>query len=63
MTGRHRANRTRKLQHIRFIDGKQVRMVLRCSWLAKGFCAASVDGYCIGGYRPGGVLTDPKCHG
>ena len=28
-----------------------------CEYLARGFCAASVDGYCIGG------TTDGHCHG
>lgn len=28
-----------------------------CAWLAKGFCAASVDGYCVGG------TADGRCHG
>lgn len=28
-----------------------------CAWLARGNCAASVDGYCIGGTEEG------KCHG
>jgi hypothetical protein len=32
-----------------------------CDWLAKGFCAASVDGYCVGGYAaPDGAR---RCHG
>jgi len=30
---------------------------LLCSYLAMGFCAASVDGYCIGG------TEDGHCHG
>lgn len=33
-----------------------------CDYLARGFCPPSIDGYCIGGYRP-----DPAkpavCHG
>jgi hypothetical protein len=31
-----------------------------CAWLGKGFCAASVDGYCVGGYdAPDGQR---RCH-
>ena len=29
----------------------------RCEYLAKGFCGASVDGWCIGG------TEDGRCHG
>lgn len=37
----------------------------RCAHLAKGFCAASIDGYCISGYiGPNGEHRDnPICHG
>jgi hypothetical protein len=31
--------------------------VTSCAYLAKGFCGASVDGYCIGGTSTG------RCHG
>ena len=30
---------------------------LRCEDVAMGFCAASIDGYCIGG------TADGRCHG
>lgn len=32
----------------------------KCNYYALGFCAASVDGYCVGGY---GDPEDPNCHG
>ncbi len=37
----------------------------RCAYLAKGFCAASIDGYCIGGYFgcDNEHEHDPICHG
>lgn len=31
-----------------------------CEDVARGFCAASVDGYCIGGYGVDDLL---RCHG
>ena len=41
----------------RCIEGVPVRVVIRCDWAARGFCAAAVDDYCIGGYRK------TWCHG
>lgn len=32
----------------------------RCIDYAQGFCTASVDGYCVGGW---GNPDDPECHG
>lgn len=50
--GRHAALVQRR------VDGYVGRhRLMTCADLARGFCAASVDGYCIGG-RHGGL-----CHG
>lgn len=60
MSARHAASRAPE-GYFRIIDGHQVRMlrpiIETCGWLAEGFCAASVDGFCIGGTQDG------KCFG
>jgi hypothetical protein len=34
---------------------------VKCAYYAKGFCAASVDGYCVDGW--GDDPDDRNCHG
>ena len=43
-----------------FADSGAISPWPRCAEVAHGFCGASVDGYCIGGW---GDPNDPYCHG
>lgn len=65
MTAKHRAANpatSPRTSRTRLIDGRQVRIVDRCSWASRGFCTAAVDGYCLGGYLAPGD-PNPRCHG
>lgn len=37
-------------------------LIVECRLVAEGFCAASIDGYCIGGFQPFADI-EPVCHG
>lgn len=38
------------------------QLTTECRLVAEGFCAASIDGFCIGGFRPD-AQVEPLCHG
>lgn len=38
------------------------QLTVPCERQAEGFCYASVDGFCIGGYQPEPGI-EPLCHG